>query len=48
MATIKNFEELIAWQKARELAGMVYELTRHDKFSRDLGCEIKFNVPQVL
>ena len=37
MATIKNFEELIAWQKARELAGSVYELTRHDKFSRDFG-----------
>ena len=37
MATIKNFEELIAWQKARELAGNVYELTRHDKFSHDFG-----------
>ena len=37
MATIKNFEDLIAWQKARELAGNVYELTRHDKFSRDFG-----------
>jgi four helix bundle protein len=37
MATIKNFEELTAWQKARELAGYVYELTRQDKFSRDYG-----------
>lgn len=37
MTTIKNFEELIAWQKARELAGYVYELTRKDKFSRDFG-----------
>ena len=37
MTTIKNFEELIAWQKARELAGYVYELTRQDKFSRDYG-----------
>jgi four helix bundle protein len=37
MTTIKNFEELIAWQKARELAGNVYELTRHEKFSRDFG-----------
>jgi len=25
MTTIKNFEELKAWQKARELAGYVYE-----------------------
>ena len=37
MTTIKNFEDLIAWQKARELAGNVYELTRQDKFSRDCG-----------
>jgi len=37
MATIKNFEELTSWQKARELAGFVYELTRQNKFSRDFG-----------
>ena len=37
MTNIKNFEELIAWQKARELAGYVYVLTRQDKFSRDFG-----------
>jgi len=37
MATIKNFEELTSWQKARELAGYVYELTRQEKFSRDYG-----------
>ena len=37
MTTIKNFEELKAWQKARELAGYVYELSRQDKFSRDYG-----------
>ena len=37
MTNIKNFEELIAWQKSRELAGYVYELTRKDKFSRDFG-----------
>ena len=37
MTTIKNFEELKAWQKARELAGYVYELTRKELFSRDYG-----------
>jgi len=37
MTAIKNFEELKAWQKARELAGYVYELTRQEKFSRDYG-----------
>jgi four helix bundle protein len=35
MSTVKNFEELQAWQKARVLAGHVYELTRKEKFSRD-------------
>ena len=37
MATIKNFEDLKAWKKARELAGCVYSLTRNQKFSRDFG-----------
>jgi four helix bundle protein len=37
MPTIKNFEELKAWQKSRELVGNVYELTRHERFSRDFG-----------
>src|SRR5262245_37237669 len=37
MTAIKNFEELKAWQKARELAGYVYELTRKNPFARDYG-----------
>jgi four helix bundle protein len=37
MATIKNFEELDAWKKARELAGYVYALTRKGDFSRDFS-----------
>jgi hypothetical protein len=37
MTTIKNFEDLKAWQKARELADCVYALTRKQKFSRDFG-----------
>lgn len=37
MTTIKNFEELKAWQKARELAGYVYGLTCKELFSRDYG-----------
>lgn len=37
MTTIKNFEELDSWKKARELASYVYSLTRKEKFSRDFG-----------
>ena len=37
MTTIKNFEELKAWQKARELASYIYGLTRKERFSRDYG-----------
>jgi four helix bundle protein len=37
MSTIKNFEDLKAWQKARELAGHICILTRRQKFSRDFG-----------
>jgi len=37
MATIKNFEDLKAWQKARESASNIYTLTRKPKFSHDFG-----------
>jgi four helix bundle protein len=37
MPTIKNFEYLDVWKKARELAGYVYALTRNEKFSHDFG-----------
>ena len=36
MSAIRRFEDLIAWQKARELTKGVYELSRQGKFSRDL------------
>ncbi|MEW6028330.1 MAG: four helix bundle protein [Chloroflexota bacterium] len=35
--TIKRFEEIEAWQTARELARRVYSLTDEGKFSRDFG-----------
>jgi four helix bundle protein len=34
---IKCFEEIEAWQLARELTQKVYKLTYKDKFSRDFG-----------
>jgi four helix bundle protein len=37
VTAIKNFEDLKAWQKGRELAGFVYSLTRKQNFSRDFG-----------
>lgn len=37
MATIKNFEDLKAWQKARESAGLIYALSRKPVFARDFG-----------
>jgi four helix bundle protein len=37
MTTLNNFEDLNAWQKARELAGYVYTLTRKQNFSHDFG-----------
>ena len=35
--TIKRFEELIAWQKARRLAADVYAITRTTKFAKDFS-----------
>ena len=37
MPTVKRFEDLHAWQAARELVRMVYEDTRQSEFSRDFG-----------
>ena len=37
MATIEKFEDLIGWQKARQFAHEVYELTCLEKFSRDFS-----------
>ena len=35
MATIKCFEDLLAWQKARELNRIVYRTSRTGEFARD-------------
>jgi four helix bundle protein len=37
MAGVTRFEDLIAWQKARELAAAVFRLTRTTAFERDWG-----------
>ncbi len=37
MVAIKNFEDLQAWQKARELTGYIYGLTRREPFARDFA-----------
>lgn len=37
MGHIPRFEELIAWQKARELTKVIYKVTREEGFSRDFG-----------
>jgi four helix bundle protein len=37
MPTIIRFEEIEAWQTARELTKLIYLLTEESKFSRDFG-----------
>ncbi len=34
---VERFEELIAWQKARELTNQIYRATRQQSFMRDYG-----------
>jgi four helix bundle protein len=34
---VERFEDLIAWQKARELTRAIYKATRSDDFARDFG-----------
>ena len=37
MATFKRFEEMHAWQSARELVQLVYKVTRQSGFNRDFA-----------
>jgi four helix bundle protein len=37
MALIQRFEDIQAWQEARILVKMIYQLTNKDKFSKDFG-----------
>lgn len=37
MPTITRFEEIEAWQTARELTRLIYSFTEEAKFSRDFG-----------
>jgi four helix bundle protein len=37
MPTIKRFEDLHAWQTARELTNLVYQYTHGEGFARDYG-----------
>jgi hypothetical protein len=37
MAKIDRFENVITWQKARQLAKAIYEVTRRGAFARDFG-----------
>ncbi len=34
---VKSFEELTAWQKARELTRIIYKISSTGEFSRDFG-----------
>jgi four helix bundle protein len=37
MRGVERFEDLIAWQKARELTRAIYEITRQGAFAKDFG-----------
>jgi four helix bundle protein len=37
MGKVEKFEDLIAWQKARELTKLIYSVTNQGNFSKDFG-----------
>jgi four helix bundle protein len=37
MAAIKKFEELVCWQKAREMNRFIYKITKSGPFAKDFG-----------
>jgi len=37
MATLQKFEDIVAWQKARELTNNIYHISSLSNFSKDYG-----------
>jgi len=37
MPTFNRFEDILAWQKAREVTRRIYEITASDRFAKDYG-----------
>lgn len=37
MSRVERFEDLVAWQKARELTRSIYQVTAQGEFSKDWG-----------
>lgn len=37
MAKVERFEDLVAWQKARELTKAIYRVTQQGSFAKDYG-----------
>ena len=44
---IEKFEDLIAWQKARQLTKRIYGITKSGEFSRDYGLKEQIRRPSV-
>lgn len=43
MATIKRFEDVNAWQKARELAKLIHQVSTHGRFAKDFELKDQIN-----
>jgi four helix bundle protein len=43
VATFRSFEEIEAWQKARELSNAIYAITLTGTFSKDYGLKDQIN-----
>jgi len=43
MATIERFQDIICWQKARELENVIYRLTSSESFAKDYGLKDQIN-----
>lgn len=41
MSRLERFEDLIVWQKARELTKLVYFITRHEAFDHRLANDVR-------
>ena len=47
MAKVERFEDIVAWQKARELVKDVYRLSSNGTFAKDYGLKDQFRRASV-
>ena len=48
MSTFKSFEEINAWQRARDLTRRIYQVSSEGRFARDYGLRDQMEISRMM